>query len=452
MSAAHALQKWRGMAYNGMTMDTKKSNKRQSPIAYSPQKITMAFLYGFALLFALWGFFNEHTLTLMFLPSSANFSPYQWAALTVTVVCVVAASGIRRYGLPRCMQRDWVLNLLLMIAVCVSPVLLFEMALDPFYHETQKEVSIFQQDDQLGWRMKPNLNEDYGGTPIRTNSIGLRGEEPLNPKPSESKRILFLGDSVIFGLRIAPEANTLPAITASKLEERLSIPIEAINAGVPGYNTYQQYLYFKHEGIHLKPDAVVLCFVMNDPLNTYTHLKYDDYGADSPIAYLQNTPLDAMLKQSSIVQAVQYWKSRLRYERNSRQSAIYDELFSARSLIERAGHEEILSVWKMTKNYLGMIHALCLENDIPFLLAIAPYRFQYKEPNGNTIPQDELMEHTKASEIVTVDLLPPLLEFKENVDSNPNRIFQDYCHFKVDGLRLCAEQIARTMMDHKMLE
>ncbi len=430
-----------------------KTKSGTQPIRYSPQYITAVFFYLYTILFLMWGFCNEHTFSL-FVGGTATISMtvYQWVGAGLAVFCFTLAVVIQRYGLPRVVHSNLCINGQLVVAGFVFPLLLLEMMLDPFYDVPDKEISIFMKDEQLGWRLIPNFEENYGETPIRINSQGLRGDELLAPKPSHTKRILFLGDSVVFGLRIASENKTIPGMTRRRIEEKLGLSVETVNAGVPGYNTYQEYLYFKQEGIHVKPDTVVLCFVMNDPLNTYTQLQYGDNGVDSPIAYLADTPLNAMLKQSSIVQAVQYWKNRLRSELNSRESAIYEELFSAHSLVERAHHEEIQAAWDITQTYLMKTAALCAEHDIPFLLVIAPYQFQFKEPQGNTVPQEVLRDFAEKNNIAFLDLLPSLLEYKKENHGDSTHIFQDYCHFTEAGNRICAEQITRMLIQHAMLE
>ena len=46
--------------------------------------------------------------------------------------------------------------------------------------------------------------------------------------------------------------------------EKLEVDVEAMNAGVGGYGTVQEYLYLKNEGLKLRPDLVLLMFYDND--------------------------------------------------------------------------------------------------------------------------------------------------------------------------------------------
>ena len=61
--------------------------------------------------------------------------------------------------------------------------------------------------------------------------------------------------------------------------------IEVINAGIPGYTTYQELEFLKIYGLQMEPDLVVLGFVFNDLY--YKHLcrpKEDQLLAFDPLS------------------------------------------------------------------------------------------------------------------------------------------------------------------------
>jgi len=95
----------------------------------------------------------------------------------------------------------------------------------------------------------------------RTNGLGLRGPE-IGPKSAARPRLLVLGDSYVFGWAIGEEA-TLPAQIERQLESR-GIEVETINGGVPGYNTEQEAVELESLLPRIRPDLLVLVFVMND--------------------------------------------------------------------------------------------------------------------------------------------------------------------------------------------
>ena len=67
-------------------------------------------------------------------------------------------------------------------------------------------------DAPLGVRLSPNVERTMrrGGLTytVRTNSLGFRGREPA-PRGAAEHRILFLGDSMVFGHGLGEE-DTLP--------------------------------------------------------------------------------------------------------------------------------------------------------------------------------------------------------------------------------------------------
>lgn len=96
--------------------------------------------------------------------------------------------------------------------------------------------------------------------PVQINHEGLRDVEHQYAKPAGVFRILVLGDSFVEAMHV-PLESTL----ARLLEERLNGDlgqgkIEVVSAGVSGYGTSSELLYFEREGKRYQPDLVLLAF------------------------------------------------------------------------------------------------------------------------------------------------------------------------------------------------
>ena len=91
----------------------------------------------------------------------------------------------------------------------------------------------------------------------RLNSFGLRGPEPLIPKPPGTVRILCLGGEQFFGAQTSDDAHFCQRLQAY-LQGRSSDTLEILNAAVPGASPCTQYLRLKHELSALQPDYVLL--------------------------------------------------------------------------------------------------------------------------------------------------------------------------------------------------
>jgi len=112
-------------------------------------------------------------------------------------------------------------------------------------YEVHPEFGIFQVDERLGYRPVPG-GAGYG-------PHGAKWNEYAPEKPAGKRRLLFLGDSVT-------ERHKL----IDALRERLGEDYEYWNAGVPGYATEQELLYYRDYLPTIAADHVLLTFHLND--------------------------------------------------------------------------------------------------------------------------------------------------------------------------------------------
>lgn len=114
------------------------------------------------------------------------------------------------------------------------------------------------------YELRPDLDVTFRGVRVTTNADGFRGPPRARSKPADGYRIVGLGDSVLFGWGVPFEACGLCV-----LEQRLqaALPervVEAIDTGVPGYNTAMQAQVLRDKGLPFAPDLVLVDFVGND--------------------------------------------------------------------------------------------------------------------------------------------------------------------------------------------
>lgn len=119
--------------------------------------------------------------------------------------------------------------------------------------------------EQMIFDLRPNLNVQFQGVPVTTNSCGLRSPELPVAKSSGVVRIALLGDSFAFGWGVRQEESF-----AAVLERELSTIIgpdrrvEVINLGVPGYSTFQEVARLEEIGLDFQPDLILVYFIVND--------------------------------------------------------------------------------------------------------------------------------------------------------------------------------------------
>lgn len=113
----------------------------------------------------------------------------------------------------------------------------------------------------FGYRLQPN----YQRGETSHNSLGYRGSEITVPKPQGMYRIAVLGGSTTYGEFIENNDQTFPA----QLEEMLKrVPgvesVEVVNAGVPGYSSWESLVDLEFRVLDLEPDLVIVYSSVND--------------------------------------------------------------------------------------------------------------------------------------------------------------------------------------------
>ena len=163
-------------------------------------------------------------------------------------------------------------------AVLVSlavATLLSELALRLFAPDGGKPISerrIFCRfDHELGWAPLENITlvGEKRRFLVHQNQFGLRGPDDMQlEKTSGRKRVLVLGDSYVWGLSASQEdIFTNPSVHGTN--------DELINAGVSGYGTDQEYLFYLRTGQKFDVDQVVLVFTpYNDVTNNLASEQY----------------------------------------------------------------------------------------------------------------------------------------------------------------------------------
>jgi hypothetical protein len=130
------------------------------------------------------------------------------------------------------------------------------------------------------WTVHHALRPGYSNPAVHINSFGLRSPEVTVPKPAGTIRILLLGDSFTFGMRVKDDETF-----GRRLEEGLrgkygTAPVEVVSAGVLSYCPLLEYLQYRHHLHILEPDLVVLNFDMSDVQDHMAYSRDAVVGSD----------------------------------------------------------------------------------------------------------------------------------------------------------------------------
>jgi lysophospholipase L1-like esterase len=97
------------------------------------------------------------------------------------------------------------------------------------------------------------------------NSLGYRNDEISLKKPNNVYRIVALGGSSTYDIRIEDNQKTFTAQLEKLLNEQYGYQnVEVINAGVPGYNSWEILTNLEFRVLDLHPDLVIIYEGTND--------------------------------------------------------------------------------------------------------------------------------------------------------------------------------------------
>ena len=97
------------------------------------------------------------------------------------------------------------------------------------------------------------------------NSLGYRGDEISLEKPSNVYRIVALGGSSTYDVSIEDNTKTFTAQLEKLLTEQYGYQnVEVINAGVPGYNSWEMLINLEFRVLDLNPDLIIIYEGTND--------------------------------------------------------------------------------------------------------------------------------------------------------------------------------------------
>ena len=248
----------------------------------------------------------------------------------------------------------------------------------------------------------PGQSADFNGVNIKINSKGLRDREFDYLKKENTRRILFLGDSLTLGWGVAFK-SIFTKLLEKSLTKQDNIPTEVINTGVGNYNSEQEYTFYKNFGFKYNPDITMLLYFINDA---------------------EPTPIykDSIFMEKSIF-VVFLWsqlnKIWAKFEKKKKFISYYRQLY-----IE--GSES----WSKSKKSLLGIKNLVNKNKKNFIVAICPELRVFKNSYPFEEEHKKILNFLKKSKIYFIDLLPIFknkVEREESIwvsheDSHPNAL------------------------------
>ena len=285
---------------------------------------------------------------------------------------------------------------------------------------------VFERDRRLFWKPRPNqtvTSQFFDGQTYRLNSLGLRGDDIQKIK--DRPRLIALGNSCTFGWGVTDEE-----VFTAQLDGLLHNNYEVINAGVPGYTSFQGKIFYESVLEELQLDILLVLFAWNDQWLAANDIPDKE----------QKFPPEFIILAQNLLSHLHSYRLLKRWLLVTLEKDP-DSLFSRNQPVARVGlddfYENLKSICRQAQN--NGARPVLLTSPVPSLEryfvpgSVSPLH-AYHEKYNRTIRQLAQDEH-----LAIVDLA---LEFDQYPGLFDDAAY-DPIHFNARGHRLAAELIAR---------
>jgi lysophospholipase L1-like esterase len=296
----------------------------------------------------------------------------------------------------------------------------------------------------LPYRLRPGVELRVRDFTVHVNRLGLRGPE-TGPAPAAGRRrLLVLGDSVVYGEGLQ-EPDTLPVLLERELAARGGPPTEVLNGAAPGYNTEAELAYLRETGLALAPDGLVLGVSLNDygPAPGLTPFGFltADPAARSRLPWLTNHSEFYMVVRWLITYARgEHWFQHAG-RRASADTRPFDQRWPAIDRAIAMMHKHFYAKpagpgWESVRRALPALRDLAREHGLPLAVVIFPEKDQVEGPEPDLAPQRQWLALCGEFGLHCLDLYPAFAA------AAGEPLFQDTQHPNAAGMRVAARAVA----------
>jgi hypothetical protein len=287
---------------------------------------------------------------------------------------------------------------------------------------------IFADDAEVDYVLQPSYEKIHLTRSFRayskTNAEGIRADKEFSSTHEGVTRILFLGDSMVFGFGVGQD-ETIPVHLETGLNAEFpGREFEVINLGVPGYDFIKMNAYFDRF-IDLNPDVVLIGtnrtdLIGEDTLGCYT-TKNLCLARDTAICpfFSDNRVTDSVLDRSRVYH------------------------FLARH-ISNLGSARERALWETHKPFANelveKIHAM---GAVPVIVILPTAEIISNENSLTTGYYSIIQEFGKVNGVKVIDSSPVIIQ---NQDAPSLYLYADI-HPNPNGTKVLGEEIARQLSE-----
>ena len=273
-----------------------------------------------------------------------------------------------------------------------------------------------------------------------TNALGFHELDWKKSDLDRSKVILNIGDSITFGANIKDLNQVYGKILQSIIQKKFHGQNYVVyNAGVGGYNIWQERAMLKELTGKIKYDMVLLGLCLND---------------SSPKMYVSQDIKGAVVNVSGNIESTKEIFSRKFFNRFK----LYVMLREAVKSMQRRypglfpasvmWHNMLVNGegWKSLKDAILEMHENLKQQGVPLVLVIFPYAHQLKLNAEDNIVQNDLVQFCGSHSIPCLDLFYGFKQNSQKINWDAEGIHPDEAGHRVAGKAIYNFLVAKNLI------
>jgi hypothetical protein len=330
--------------------------------------------------------------------------------------------------------KNFLINIFVLIASLLFLFFFIELGFKALHFFSDAEVSLTSieglpyENTPNGWFLR--YSKVSGWVFYKHNSLGMRDVERDFEKRQGNRRILVLGDSVMYGGEVKFEN-----IFSRQLEKMFnSDDVEVLNCGVTSYSLKEYPVYLREKGVRFSPDLVVLGLCLND-YNTAIHEKdRGENNREKGSVAKENFWLNKF-KRLFHSYFIEYLKNVYEVIRGEKLEFAYSEFYAK-------------EVWGANRGYFEEIKNIANDHGADFIVLILPTGLQFGEKEGRNVPQKHI---TEILDELSIRHVNPFFVFEDEIEKGTVIFKNDPTHFSEEGHRLCAEETFKLINNEDLI-
>jgi len=285
------------------------------------------------------------------------------------------------------------------------------------------------------YTLKPNTlitqPERYGDIKYQTNAHGFRNSAQLE----SDDKILFLGDSVTFGLGVQESQIFTTLISKTLNTHSKKNSISCINLSMFGYTPRNELNVLKNIGLKFKPDQIILQLYMNDFYRRNTNNK--------PMNMIETITNNLIALKNMVINQSAFFR-RFRQLGQKINFILFHDI-RRKYFTDTLNDSEPQAISKLFMQYqLGEIESfqyiqemnnIAKTNKIPYKIILTPNEVQLFTNKFDNI-NNKISLFCKQNEIPFFDMLQPF-----RLSRKKEYIFNDGLHLSPFGHKLVCEYL-----------